>query len=160
MSQYVMYKRRLKGYASVGYKIQQSDSKDLFGVGQSAIFTGKNYQDSFFADLLNASKSIIISATKLWFSKRVPILELLAELSARGVEVIVFTRQLSDKDKMLLSGVQVNVKEKLSLHASIIDKSVVWYGSVNYLGYNAEDNHTMRIMESSIAEEVIEILYE
>ena len=66
----------------------------------------------------------------------------------------------SDKDKMLLSGVQVNVKEKLSLHASIIDKSVVWYGSVNYLGYNAEDNHTMRIMESSIAEEVIEILYE
>ena len=87
-----MYKRRLKGYASVGYKIQQSDSKDLFGVGQSAIFTGKNYQDSFFADLLNASKSIIISATKLWFAKRVPILELLAELSARGVEVIVFTR--------------------------------------------------------------------
>lgn len=160
MSQYVMYKRRLKGYASVGYKIQQSDSKDLFGVGQSAIFTGKNYQDSFFADLLNASKSIIISATKLWFAKRVPILELLAELSARGVEVIVFTRQLSDKDKMLLSGVQVNVKEKLSLHASIIDKSVVWYGRVNYLGYNAEDNHTMRIMESSIAEEVIEILYE
>jgi RecA-family ATPase len=75
-----MYKRRLKGYASVGYKIQQSDSKDLFGVGQSAIFTGKNYQDSFFADLLNASKSIIISATKLWFAKRVPILELLAEL--------------------------------------------------------------------------------
>ena len=84
----------------------------------------------------------------------------MAELSARGVEVIVFTRQLSDKDKMLLSGVQVNVKEKLSLHASIIDKSVVWYGSVNYLGYDAEDNHTMRIMESSIAEEVIEILYE
>lgn len=110
--------------------------------------------------MLNASKSVIISATKLWFAKRVPILELLAELSARGVEVIVFTRQLSDKNEMLLSGVQVNVKEKLSLHASIIDKSVVWYGSVNYLGYNVEDDHAMRIMESSIAEEVIEILYE
>lgn len=155
----VMYKRRLKGYASVGYKIQQSDSKDIFGVGRGAIFTGKNYQDSFFADLLNASKSVIISATKLWFAKRAPIIEMLASLSARGVEVIVFVRQLPDKNKML-SGVQVNVKEKLSLHASIIDKSVVWYGSVNYLGYNAEDDHAMRIMESSIAEEVIEILYE
>ncbi|MEG2332550.1 MAG: DEAD/DEAH box helicase family protein [Bacteroides sp.] len=155
----VMYKRRLKGYASVGYKIQQSDSKDIFGVGRGAIFTGKNYQDSFFADLLNASKSVIISATKLWFAKRAPIIEMLASLSARGVEVIVFVRQLPDKDKVL-SGVQVNVKEKLSLHASIIDKSVVWYGSVNYLGYNAEDDHAMRIMESSIAEEVIEILYE
>ena len=98
---------------------------------------------------------LLVRIIRMWFAKRVPILELLAELSARGVEVIVFTRQLSDKDKMLLSGVQVNVKEKLSLHASIIDKSVVWYGSVNYLGYNAEDNHTMRIMESSIAEEVM-----
>lgn len=156
----VMYKRRLKGYASVGYKIQQNDSKDLFGIGQGTIFTGKNYQDSFFADLSKASKSVIISTTKLWFAKRAPILELLAGLSVRGVEVLVFTRQLSDKDKILLNNVQVNVKEKLSLHTVIIDKSIVWYGSVNYLGYNAEDDNTIRIADSSIAEEVIEILYE
>ncbi len=156
----VMYKRRLKGYASVGYKIQQNDSIELFGIGQGVIFTGKSYQNSFFADLSKASKSVIISTTKLWFAKRAPILELLAQLSARGIEVIVFARQLSDKDKILLNGIQVNVKEKLSLYASIIDKSVVWYGSVNYLGYNAEDDHAMRIIESSIAEEVINILYE
>ena len=127
---------------------------------QGVIFTGKSYQNSFFADLSKASKSVIISTTKLWFAKRAPILELLAQLSARGIEVIVFARQLSDKDKILLNGIQVNVKEKLSLYASIIDKSVVWYGSVNYLGYNAEDDHAMRIIESSIAEEVINILYE
>lgn len=156
----VMYKRRLKGYASVGYKIQQNDSKDLFGVGHGVIFTGKNYQNSFFADLSKASKSVIISATKLWFAKRAPIIELLTDLLARGVEVIVFTRQLSDKDRILLNGVQVNIKEKLSLHAAIIDKSIVWYGSVNYLGYNAEDDNAIRIVDSSIAEEVIEILYE
>ena len=156
----VMYKRRLKGYASVGYKIQQNDSKDLFGIGQGVIFNGKNYQNLFFADLSKASKSVIISATKLWFAKRAPILELLADLSARGVEVIVFTRQLSDKDKILLNGVQVNMKEKLSLHAAIIDKSIVWYGSVNYLGYNAEDDNAIKIADSFIAEEVIKILYE
>lgn len=156
----VMYKRRLKGYASVGYKIQQNDSKVLFGIGQGVIFTGKNYQNSFFADLLKASKSVIISATKLWFAKRAPILELLAALSARGVEVFVFTRQLSDKDKILLNGVQVNVKEKLSLHAAIIDKSIVWYGSVNYLGYNAGDDNAIKIPDSFIAEEIIKILYE
>lgn len=157
----VMYKRRLKGYASVGYKIQQNDSKDLFGLAQGVIFTGKNYQNSFFADLSKASKSVvIISATKIWFAKRAPILEMLAELSARGVEVIVFTRQLSDKDRILLNGIQVNVKEMLSLHATIIDKSIVWYGSVNYLGYNVEEDNAIRIVDSSISEEVIEILYE
>ena len=85
---------------------------------------------------------------------------MLADLSARGVEVIVFTRQLSDKDKILLNGVQVNMKEKLSLHAAIIDKSIVWYGSVNYLGYNAEDDNAIKIADSFIAEEVIKILYE
>lgn len=156
----VMYKRRLKGYASVGYKIRQNDSKDLFGIGQGAIFIGKNYQNLFFADLSKASKSVIISTTKLWFAKRAPILELLANLSARGVEVIVFTRQLSDKDKILLNSVQANAKEKLSLHAAVIDKSIVWYGSVNYLGYNAEDDNAIKIVDSSIAEEIIEILYE
>ncbi|WP_320970120.1 TOTE conflict system archaeo-eukaryotic primase domain-containing protein [Bacteroides nordii] len=156
----VMYKRRLKGYASVGYKIQQNDSKDLFGIGQGVIFNGKNYQNLFFADLSKASKSVIISATKLWFAKRAPILELLADLSARGVEVIVFTRQLLDKDKILLNSVQVNVKEKLSLHTAIIDKSIVWYGSVNYLGYNAEDDNAIKIADSFIAEEIIKILYE
>lgn len=156
----VMYKRRLKGYASVGYKIQQNDTKDLFGVGHGAIFTGKNYQNSFFADLSKASKSVVISTTKLWFAKRSPILELLAELSARGVEVVVFTRQLSDKDKILLNGVRVNTKEKLSLHAVIIDKSIVWYGSVNFLGYNAEEDNAIRIADSSISGEVIDILYD
>ena len=156
----VMYKRRLKGYASVGYKIQQNDSKDLFGIGQGVIFNGKNYQNLFFADLSKASKSVIISATKLWFAKRAPILELLADLSARGVEVIVFTRQLLDKDKILLNSVQVNVKEKLSLHTAIIDKSIVWYGSVNYLGYNAEDDNAIKIADSFITEEIIKILYE
>lgn len=156
----VMYKRRLKGYASVGYNIQRNDSKDLFGNGQGVIFTGKNYLNSFFADLSKASKSVIISATKIWFAKRAPILEMLAELSARGVEVVVFTRQLSDKDKILLNDVQVNVKEKLSLHAAIIDKSIVWYGSVNYLGYSAEVDNAIKITDSFIAEEVIKILYE
>lgn len=79
----VMYKWWLKGYASVGYRIKQNDSKDLFGIGQDVIFTGKDYQDLFFADLSNASKSVIISTTKLWFAKHAPILELLVGLSAR-----------------------------------------------------------------------------
>lgn len=156
----VMYKRRLKGYASVGYKIRQNDSKNLFGIASNIIYTGKNYQNPFFADLDKASKSVIISTKKLWFAKRAPILELLTELSVRGVEVIVFTRQLSDKDKNLINGVQIYVRDELSLQAAVIDKSLVWYGSVNYLGYNAEDDNAMRIAESSIAEEIIEMLYE
>ena len=156
----VMYKRRLKGYASVGYQIQQNDSRDLFGIHPGIIFTGKNYQKPFFADLSQACKSVIISTTKLWFAKRAPILELLTELAARGVEVVVFTRQLSDKDKVLLSGIQVNVRDALSLHAAIIDKSVVWYGSVNYLGYNEEDDNAIKIMDSSVAEAMIGVLYE
>ena len=89
-----------------------------------------------------------------------PILELLTGLAARDVEVVVFTRQLSDKNKILLSGIQVNVQEGLSLHAAIIDKSVVWYGSVNYLDYNMEDDSAIKIMDSSVAEAMIDMLYE
>ena len=52
----VMYKRRLKGYASVGYKIKSNAPMDLFNENHSVIFNGRTYQDEFFHDLsrLNA----------------------------------------------------------------------------------------------------------
>lgn len=157
----VMYRRRLKGYASVGYKVQEKISNNLLDCSQDIIFNGKNVQESFLSNLSGASKSVVISTTKLWFAKHAPILEILAELVARGVKVIVFVRRTSEaNDRLSNKGIRVNVKEKLSLHAAVIDKAVSWYGSVNYLGYNTEEDNAIRVADASLAEEMIRILYE
>lgn len=157
----VMYRRRLKGYASVGYKLIQKVSDDLFGVVQNVIFTGKNYQKTLFTDLTIANKSVVISSTKLWLPKHSPILDLIAELIVRGVEVIIFLRYSSDSISRLSNiGARVNIKEKLSIHTTIIDKSITWYGSVNYLGYSTEDDNAIRVKDEIVSQEMINIMYD
>ena len=48
---------------------------------------------------------------------------------------------------------------ELMIHVAIIDKSLIWYGSVNYLGYNTDENNAIRIYDSTLAEDIIEMLY-
>ena len=43
----VMYKRQLKGYASVGYQIQQNDSRDLFGIDPDIILQARTIRNRF-----------------------------------------------------------------------------------------------------------------
>ncbi len=108
-----------------------------------------------------ARQSVIIASPKLWLSKRSQILEMLKELITRGVEVAVFVKHPSDKDELLLSiGARIIVKEGLSMHTTIINKSLVWYGSVNYLGYNTGDDNAIKLSDSSMAEEMIGLLYD
>ena len=85
---------------------------------------------------------------------------MLQELTLRGVQIIVFVKCHSEKDELLKRiGVKVIAKKNLSLHITVIDKSLIWYGSVNYLGYNTEEDNAIRISESVIAEEMLELLY-
>lgn len=155
-----MYKRRLKGYAAVGYKLNSTNQSTLFSDSQDIIFNGKNFLKPYFIDLSCARKSVVISSTKLWLTKRTPMLDVLQELILRGVQVIVFVKSYSEKDEWLRRvGVQVVVKENLSLHVTVIDKSLIWYGSVNYLGYNVEEDNAIRISDMEISEEVLGLLY-
>lgn len=41
---------------------------------------------------------------------------------------------------------------------TIIDKSHIWYGSVNLLGYHAEEDNIITFNDASIASDIIVIL--
>lgn len=43
---------------------------NIFNESHSVIFNGHTYLGKFFNDLSQAKRSVVISATKLWFSKR------------------------------------------------------------------------------------------
>ena len=47
----------------------------------------------------------------------------------------------------------------MSIQCVVIDKSIVWYGNVNFFGYNNEDNNVMRICDASIASELLNFIY-
>ncbi len=130
----VMYKRRLRGYASVGYQIMSNAPMDLFNESHSIIFNGHTYQNEFFKDLSQAKRSVVISATKLWFAKHSPTLDILRNLSARGVEVITLIKSNFEKEERLRKiGVSIKINDALAIDVAIFDKSLIWYGSVTIL---------------------------
>ena len=156
----VMYKRRLRGYASVGYQIKSNAPMDLFNESQGVIFNGHTYQNKFFKDLRQAKRSVVISATKLWFAKHSSVLDILKDLLAQGIEVITITKSNMEKGKQLKgTGASLRVNDSLAIDVAIIDKSLIWYGSINYLGYNTDENNAIRIYDSTLAENVLEVIY-
>ena len=156
----VMYKRRLRGYASVGYQIKSNAQMDLLNEKHSVIFNGHTYQSEFFKDLFQAKHSVVISATKLWFSKHSPVLDILKNLSVRGVEVVTVIKSNQEKKEHLKgTGASIRVNDSLAIDVAIIDKSLIWYGNVNYLGYNTDENNAIRIYDSTLVENFIEVLY-
>lgn len=57
------------------------------------------------------------------------------------------------------TGIDVVCNKEQTLQCAIIDKSIVWYGNINFFGYNSETNNVMRIDDYKIVNEMIGILY-
>lgn len=74
---------------------------NIFNESHSVIFNGHTYLGKFFNDLSQAKRSVVISATKLWFSKRSSVPDMLKDLLARGVEVIAVIRSDLEKEERL-----------------------------------------------------------
>ena len=88
------------------------------------------------------------------------MLDILKDLLARGIEVITITKSNMKKGKQLKGiGASIRVNDSLAIDVAIIDKSLIWYGSINYLGYNTDENNAIRIYDSALAENVLEVLY-
>lgn len=85
---------------------------------------------------------------------------MLKELSARGVEVVAFIKSNLEKEEKLKGiGASIRINDTLAIDVAIIDKSLIWYGNINYLGYNTDENNAIRIYDSALAENVLEVLY-
>jgi hypothetical protein len=44
-------------------------------------------------------------------------------------------------------------------HFAIIDKSIVWYGSMNLLSREKEEDNLMRVESKEIAQELLELVF-
>ena len=86
--------------------------------------------------------------------------EVITLMSARGVEVITLIKSNFEKEERLREiGVSIKINDALAIDVAIFDKSLIWYGSVNYLGYNTDENNAIRIYDSALAENILEVLY-
>lgn len=152
-----MYKKRLRGYVSVGYKAQihkpePNQTPDI-------IYNGYDFEQSFISDLSNARHSIVIACPFIRIYRHPVIIQKLLEQQANGVAVYVYVRHEGyDEQKFKEFGGNYIVDDSLKIQCAIIDKSLCWYGDINFLGYHAADNTVMRIDDANIAGELLDIV--
>ncbi len=154
-----MYRKRLKGYAAAGYgKNTLSPTSDKST--QDLIFERNNYEAAFRKDLANAKHSVVIAVPKVKFKYKPTIMSTLANILHEGVAVAVHVKEDGANERELANaGIDVMCSKEQTLQCAIIDKSIVWYGNINFFGYNTETSNIMRIVDHKIANEMIGILY-
>ena len=163
-----MYRKRLKGYAAIGYKTINTAQPTLFdnindipsSVVENQIFNGSTFYRPYTSDLTKAKHSIVISSPKLYRTEQNPLVTLLKELAQQGIEILITTATENEQTAFIQSkGLSVKVKPKLSLYTTIIDKEVVWYGSINTLGYASKDDNMIKVTDIYLANELIEMIH-
>ena len=163
-----MYRKRLKGYAAIGYKTINTAQPTLFdhindissSIADNQIFNGSTFYRPYTSDLTKAKRSIVISSPKLYRTEQNPLVTLLKELAQQGIEILITTVAENEQTAFIQSkGLSVKVKPKLSLYTTIIDKEVVWYGSINTLGYASKDDNMIKVTDIHLANELIKMIH-
>ena len=162
-----MYKKRLKGYASIGYKIISRHSPTLFDnvkdigipVSKEQIFNGKTFFRPYASSIGDAKRSIVVSSPKLYRVERNVLVNQLSELAHIGIEVLIITTASNPETEYLLQrGLSVRILPEVKLCTTIIDKAIVWYGAINALGYATEDDNVIKVVDNKLANELLEVL--
>ena len=168
-----MYYKRLKAYKQIGYNIYSENSpmKEHDGDNINAIFDIDTYLNVFQSDILLAKSEIILSSPAISGKKVEELIELLKEKQLSGLRVIIVTWKpdmygygdavywVELQERMRSAGFEMNLVENYCNHYCIIDKEIVWYGSVNFLGKEDSEDNLMRICSKGIASELLELTF-
>ena len=149
----------MKGYASIGYRIRNNEIFDSLFPITDVIYNGQNFEPPFISDLSKAKHSVVISCPKIKIGRHSQITERLADLIANGSEIVLYTKEKNyDAMRLQHQGISVIYNDHLTLHAAIIDKSTIWYGSVNILGYRSFEDNLIRFKNPEIASNLLDSL--
>ncbi len=154
-----MYRKRLKGYASIGYRIRNDEVFDSLFPTTDVIYDGKNFEQPFISDLAKCKHSVVISCPKVKPDRYSQMTRKLVDMVANGKEIVLYTKEKNDDTiRLQKQGISVIYRDHLSLHTAIIDKSSIWYGSVKILGFHSIEDNIIRFQNKEIASNMLESL--
>lgn len=164
-----MYHKRLKAYKQIGYDIISMGSTEKPNV--NAIFDIDHYKDAYQRDLLSAQKEIIISSPAISGKKVSEMIHFLSDKQEAGMKIVIITWKPDSygygdsaywqelQEQMRRAWFEVNLVEDYCEHYCIIDREVVWYGSMNFLGKEDAEDNLMRVVDTRIANELLEMTF-
>lgn len=137
----------------------------------SDLFNEKSFYRAFVSDMLNAEKEVIIyspfaSKFRTEFYKQT-----ISKLRKRNIEVFVFTRPLDEYDSLMRPQIErmLELYEEMGVcifflgkyiheKAAIIDRKILWEGSLNILSHRAGNELMRRTKDENSAMQVISYL--
>lgn len=164
-----MYYKRLKAYKQIGYEVFAGIGKEK--QGGNSIFDADNYIETYKKDLLGADREIIISSPSISGKKAGELLGLLKDKQESGIKIRIVTWKpelygygdsgywMELQERMRRDGFEMNLVEDYCRHYCIIDREVVWYGSLNFLGKEDGEDNLMRVCSKAIAAELLELTF-
>lgn len=72
-----------------------------------------------------------------------------------GIEISIATQYIDSEIKGCLP---ITLMDRQSYNFIEIGRLTVWYGDIHFLGYNTESTTAIRIMDASIAEELLQLI--
>lgn len=162
-----MYHKRMHTYKCIGYEIcsNMSVKQEI----HNSIYDIYNYGRVYKADLSSAQEEIIISSPRVNSGKTWNLICLaVATFKDKDVKIhvltlppVVYKDFESDArghhNSMETVGIKVHISDKCHERFAIIDRNIVWYGSMCLLAKEREDDNIIRLESSEIAEELLSI---
>ena len=162
-----MYQKRVKSYSAIGYKTKITTSSNA---SPDLIYDGKTFYSVFCRDVEITQNEILIVSPFMRKARLTQMLKMLSPLIMNKVAVTVVTRppeDFKDKNKQIVIecseqlkqyGVKVIYKSDFHQKFAIIDQSVVWYGSVNFLSFGTHEESIMRFENSDVAHQLMDTI--
>lgn len=162
-----MYHKRLAGYATIGYSIRGeiTDSAKNNTV-ENRIFAPEDYLSFFTKDVRQAKRNIFISSPYLHIGQAKKFLSWVPKRVKVQIVVPDETHFKTETEQKLKTVIKLLEKHKVQVQrthgrcqcCAIFDKQLLWYGDINFLGYECNSNGSMRLLSAKLAEELLTML--
>ena len=160
------YNKRLIQYKKMGYEILSEDIDNRQATNY--VYDMNNYLMAYETDLSSANKEIIISSPELSGKKINRLLEIIRHRQEAGISVTVLTKSeetvytdsayfMSLIYLLRKNGINVIEKDNLSECFALIDRKIVWHGTMNLLGKEDILDNVIRIEQTHLASELLEV---
>ena len=160
-----MYNKRLRTYKRIGYELSQ-DSK--IKPDEKFFYDSETYGDAFRADIINAKSEVLISSPYVSAAGSERLLRAYVAMVNKDVKVSLVTfpssrysDDITDRikkihNKLMIAGIELQFVDHIPSKYAVIDKEILWYGSMNLVSNIKEDDDEMRIVNGSVAKALVE----
>jgi len=161
-----MWQKRLNAYSQIGYKVATTQCDAVRRLSGNVIYDTGSFVPVMRTDILNARNEITIVSPFVRKRRVCEVLKWLREPLARGVRLKIHTRAHSacKQDDIAIArecigdlsaaGCEVFERENIHQKFALIDRRIVWYGSVNFLSFGTAEESVMRLEAPEIANEL------